>query len=343
SDGVLADPSGEMIIKPCTADEIAFYESANSSHPAFAAYMPTYMGTLSLDKPEAAESAAATAEPTASGTAATLGLDDVGPMHGKALETSRSIVLQNVAAGFSKPNILDIKLGAVLYDAASTRPEKRARLDKVAAETTSAPLGFRVAGMRVWQGAAAAAADAAAGSTSGVAGTDDTVSLDRAANYKEFNKIYGRVFSADNVLAAFREYAVVPAAGVTPQMALDVIRGFRAELQNVQRVLEQEESRMFSASLLFVYEGDPSRYKAAKEAERTTPAKAKAVEDDDAESEDEPPKVSALKMIDFAHASWTPGLGPDENALKGVRNVGKILEDLYSELEVAQDQAAGGQ
>ncbi|KAL9064819.1 MAG: hypothetical protein Q9157_007695, partial [Trypethelium eluteriae] len=73
-----------------------------------------------------------------------------------ALETETAIVLENLAAGFVRPNILDIKLGARLW--ADDAPlEKRARLDAVAASTTSGSLGFRVAGMRVWRGRPAGA------------------------------------------------------------------------------------------------------------------------------------------------------------------------------------------
>jgi len=50
-------------------------------------------------------------------------------------------------------------------------------------------------------------------------------------------------------------------------------------------------------------------------------------EDDDEES----PKVHDLRLIDFAHASWTPGQGPDENVLMGVRSLLRIMEDLGKE------------
>src|SRR5438034_7242256 len=45
SDGVRQHSSGFLIAKPCTAQEIAFYESS-VYHPAFAKYMPTLIGTL---------------------------------------------------------------------------------------------------------------------------------------------------------------------------------------------------------------------------------------------------------------------------------------------------------
>jgi 1D-myo-inositol-tetrakisphosphate 5-kinase/inositol-polyphosphate multikinase len=40
------------------------------------------------------------------------------------------------------------------------------------------------------------------------------------------------------------------------------------------------------------------------------------------------PQVLSLKLIDFAHAKWVPGEGPDENTLKGVRSLRRIFEGL---------------
>ena len=57
-------------------------------------------------------------------------------------------MLGNLAYSFLKPNILDVKLGTVL--AAEDAPaEKRARMEKVAAETTSKETGIRLTGFQV--------------------------------------------------------------------------------------------------------------------------------------------------------------------------------------------------
>ncbi|KAB2579490.1 Arginine metabolism regulation protein iii [Lasiodiplodia theobromae] len=368
SDGVLSDPTGALVIKPCTAAEIAFYESANASHQALATYMPTFMGTLELNKsPEVAAlaaggvgsdspdpsgastpavppipEAAAPAAASGAGTAASLALDDVGPMKGKKLSTDTSIVLENVAAGFRKPNILDLKLGARLYDD-GTAEAKRARLDKVASETTSSSLGFRIAGMRVWQGEGG-------GEPQEKRETDEYALFDEASRYKTFNKLYGRVFNAENVVDGFKEYFLVPGAGHSKETARPIIARLLKDVKGVQAALEAEESRMYSASLLFVYEGDAV---AAKEAEKAaekaeldalqtaTAAGEKALneeDDDEVELDDDEadvPKFAVVKLIDFAHATFRPGQGPDENALRGIRSVAKILEDLEAELAKA--------
>lgn len=60
----------------------------------------------------------------------------------------QSLVLENLSHSFAKPNILDIKLGTVLYDE-SASSEKRARMEKTARETTSGETGIRITGFQV--------------------------------------------------------------------------------------------------------------------------------------------------------------------------------------------------
>lgn len=60
----------------------------------------------------------------------------------------QSIVLDNLSKAFTKPNILDIKLGTVLYDEHASE-EKKARMIKTAAETTSLETGVRMTGFQV--------------------------------------------------------------------------------------------------------------------------------------------------------------------------------------------------
>ena len=49
---------------------------------------------------------------------------------------------------------------------------------------------------------------------------------------------------------------------------------------------------------------------------------------DDDDEEEETPKVHDLRLIDFAHATWTPGAGPDENVLMGIRSLIQVFEEL---------------
>jgi inositol-polyphosphate multikinase len=249
-----------------------------------------------------------------------------------------SIVLENIAGGFAKPNILDIKLGARLWDE-SAKPEKRARLDKVAAGTTSHSLGFRIAGMRVWQGEKSGSGGKGVVERKTVIGgkeKEGLVEFEEETKYQVYNKLYGREFSAENVLEGFEEFVLVPSAGITKEKARKVVAEFLAAVKDIQAIFEGLESRMVSASILLVYEGDPEAFDvaAAHVPKSAPPGQTGDAEEDEDEDEEEPaPKIAAIKMIDFAHAKWTPGEGPDENSLQGMRSTVELLEQLNAKLQ----------
>lgn len=234
---------------------------------------------------------------------------------GKRIATNQAIVLENAAHGFKKPNILDAKLGVRLY-ADDASAEKKIRFDKVSLETTHKDFGFRIAGMRVYQGEGA---------------TGENIDSE---GYKIYDKNYGRLsVNKDNIVEAFRNFIFSESAGVDEELGKLVSQAFLVDVEKIQKVLESQESTMYSASLLFVFEGDGKALRAAME-EASKP-KTKPVtngnvdEDDDEDEEDTTPKIYAVKVIDFAHAEWTPpGSGPDENSLKGVRSVAKILKEI---------------
>ncbi|KAF2708904.1 SAICAR synthase-like protein [Pleomassaria siparia CBS 279.74] len=308
-DGVLSDSSGAVVVKPCTPAEIAFYESVTAEHKELAPHLPTYMGQLSLSSGSAPEAEAD------SGTIQTA--TGVERLHGKKLATELHIVLENITHGFKNPNVLDLKLGAQLWDDAA-KPEKRARLDAVSNATTSGSLGFRIAGMRTWKGEAAPEVES---------GLKDFV--ESSGGYFVFNKMYGRKFSADDVTEGFEAY-IFPGEKSQAELerAREVLAFFLGEVKDIQSVFENKESRMYSASILLVYEGDLDEYTKTKKALATH----RHSEEDEDEDEDLP-KLAAVKMIDFAHATWQPGNGPDENALKGMRSTAKILKDLLDQTE----------
>lgn len=58
------------------------------------------------------------------------------------------VVLENLSHSFVRPNVIDIKLGTVLWGADAT-PEKRARMERSARDTTSLVTGIRLTGFKV--------------------------------------------------------------------------------------------------------------------------------------------------------------------------------------------------
>lgn len=312
-EGVLSDASGAVVVKPCTQAEIAFYESVAASHPDLVPHLPTFMGTLSLsaDKASAVGEDESDTITTADGK--------VERLHGRKLETDLHIVLENITYGFKKPNVLDVKLGAQLWDEAA-KPEKRARLDAISAETTSSSLGFRIAGMRTWRG----------NPTPEIPTELQEYATAEDGNWV-YNKMYGRRFSASDVTQGFASY-VLPSGPQSSQRELErareILAFFLGEVKDIIAAFEKKESRMYSASILLVYEGDVDEYAKTKQTLRSAaPAKEEGDEEEDL------PQLAAVKMIDFAHATWRPGEGPDENALRGMRSTATVLKSLLDKTE----------
>ncbi|KAF2672359.1 SAICAR synthase-like protein [Microthyrium microscopicum] len=375
-DGTLSDPSGLLFVKPCTAEEIAFYETANASYSDLVAFMPTYMGTLTLSNPTEAELQALASQANGAQT------DNVQPriqmlpsnhaaavvgshIKGKKLVTDQHVVLGNLSSGFAHPNILDLKLGSRLWDE-DAPAAKRARLDAVSAASTSSSLGFRIAGMRVWQGAG------------DLPLKQDVVTRDLAhlqsdedGSFLVYNKMFGRSLTLDTVSTGIRDFLLVPCAGIQKEHALALLSAFEDGLCQLVSVLENMETRMYSASVLLVYEGDgkvfDEKFRRTQEEEQMN-GKDSAVDglegaigtngvngavdgtvmedgeydqedDDEGEDEDEDKnRLLTVKLIDFAHASFVPGQGPDENVLHGLRSIIKILGQLQEELDSDVDR-----
>jgi 1D-myo-inositol-tetrakisphosphate 5-kinase/inositol-polyphosphate multikinase len=311
-EGVLSDESGEMVVKPCVQAEIDFYQTTIAEHPDFAELMPTFMGTLSLGTPDQV-SKEQVAELGGSAVAEQEQKDK--RLHGAKIATKSAIVLENLTSGFKQPNVLDLKLGSRLY-ADGTSEEKAARLDKVASETTSGSLNFRVAGMKVWDGNQA----------------------------ETYDKFYGRKFSAENVNDAFETFfASLFSAGVDKEESAALLETILAEITKARHILERTESRMYSASVLIVYEGDADTLSSLMKGDEkkprmeekapTTLEVQQSEAEEDEEEEDGPPPAFKVKMIDFAHAQWTPGKGKDDNVIKGLKNIEDQMDALIAKLD----------
>lgn len=339
---MLSSPSGEIVVKPCKQSEIDFYKST-SAHRDFLPHISTFLGKITLGADSAiAQANVATILPSETATelpagsvngSTTVIANNWAPSNGEKIQTDLAIVLGNVAHGYKKPNILDVKLGARLWaDDAPT--EKRAKLDKVAAETTSKPLGFRIAGMKTYH-----------------ADLNNDKGGITSDGYKLYDKMYGRSFTAQNVDEGFGDYFLLDKEARATGPNRKVIKRFIGDLEAMQAVIEKQESRMFSASLLFVYEGEPQSLSQAFTLEtdiidnlqrKTVHANGstnghgtgasgdnKIVEDDEGSVEGTNfPAIQSVKLIDFAHAEWTPGQGSDTNLLHGIRNVIKVLNEL---------------
>ncbi|KAI5289882.1 hypothetical protein KEM54_002991 [Ascosphaera aggregata] len=450
SDGLLCDPSGWFITKPCTLQEIKFYESS-IHHPAVMRFMPQMLGQLEQQLPAYGSTATTAALVTPTDTPAMTqpptdpsnyteirGLskssmseavstdpgqqDDWMPAHGTKITTDLAIVIENIACGFKRPSIIDIKLGSRLW-ADDAPPAKRRRLDEVSQKTTSGSLGFRIAGMKVWVGKQGTEVrsyekkDETIEAQKGATALQSKVTVIELDGYQSYDRWYGRSLTSENVDVGFRKFLSSAGAGAHDHTGYLATR-IASSLRQMQSALEAEESRMYSSSVLIIYEGDPEALDAAiageEENERlrkekhslevdesdgedsseglssdlfqitSIPAETASTsgssrpltidlntiaatvqsaastenvrdaaaarygvptavttmniddiqlgmndgDDDEEDEDDEPPKVVEVRLIDFAHADWTPGQGPDQNVLHGLRSAASIFEKI---------------
>ncbi len=266
------------------------------------------------------------------------------PTGDSRIKTDRAVVLENTSYGYKRPNIMDVKLGQRLW-ADNAPAQKRARFDQIRADTTHEKYGFRIAGMRAYKG------------------SHDPAELD-CEDYKIYDKDWGRLHvNNENVVDSFRKFIFNPAAGVDEEIGRAIAQAFKADLERVRDVLERERSRMYSSSLLFVFEGhgealrdavgEVSASAAASDKEkdsgrsnfrvdsgidldedgemisRAAEGVGEEDEEDEQDEENNLPRIYGLKLIDFAHAKWVPHEEePDENVLVGVRSLIQIFDEL---------------
>ncbi|EPE06751.1 inositol polyphosphate multikinase [Ophiostoma piceae UAMH 11346] len=293
--GTLCDATGALFIKPCVQKEIDFYETVSRSHPELAQIMPLFVGTLKLQESSTAEEAVeqirqtvanaqdkalAQTPPSQTGTessskpeAASASASPPAPAPAPkkntewiqkgsgSIDTDRAVVLENATHGYRHPNILDVKLGKRLY-ANGAAEKKIEHMKLISDQTTHKNFGFRIAGMRVWNGAGEDSADT---ETKAEAEPKNASPSIRSENgYTVYDKDYGRKeVNDDNVVDAFRRFVFNKAAGIDEEHGRAIAAAFKSDLENVRDVLEKERTCMFSSSLLFVFEGDGDALKLA--------------------------------------------------------------------------------
>lgn len=152
--------------------------------------------------------------------------------------------------------------------------------------------------------------------------------------------------------AVTQEYA---SHAIPPALLVRVLDIVDLELGKLEALLQQLEMRFVGASVLVVYEGDPTRLAAALERYDATPPKfhsetgvtaddedddgdetSGSDDDDDEDDELDGPKADekerqkcppvVLKLIDFAHTWLVDGEGPDQGVLLGLTTLRGLVQ-----------------
>ncbi|KAK6205139.1 uncharacterized protein RJT21DRAFT_13204 [Scheffersomyces amazonensis] len=344
-EGYFTPEDGSLFIKATDQQEIDFYTQVQAHDDEqddeqddsylgskLSDWMPLYMGTLT------------SGDITKSNTSATTNNNNNNNNNNK-----KYIVLQNLYQGFKRPSILDIKLGALLTDPDSTSPDKIARLKEVSQSSTSGSLHFRICGMDVYNG------------NNTKLPTDifpnmnkDALEIKKDNEYIFFNKLYGRSLTTDTINEGILLYFKHNFA--EQQLGSRIIRRllstFLKRLQLLYNCILDYEIRIYSGSLLFIYESDLSMYgegildddEKYDELDPLVQEPIIEVDDDDDEDEDEYEDgedtqqssqqftpLSSLHFIDFAHAKFVKGKGHDDNIIIGIENLINIFEQLVQD------------
>jgi 1D-myo-inositol-tetrakisphosphate 5-kinase/inositol-polyphosphate multikinase len=145
--------------------------------------------------------------------------------------------------------------------------------------------------------------------------------------------------------------------GLPGTLLLPILRSIRKSVQELRNDLSSIELRLVGSSLLIIYEGDWDRAEVGVQWLAENPTSVTSDEDGskeeiyedveggieepegseeesetEDEDEDEDEDVGSecpwvVRLIDFAHARFKPGQGPDLGVLKGLDTVLKLLDD----------------
>lgn len=228
------------------------------------------------------------------------------------------LLLTDITANFSKPCVLDIKMGTQSYEPDAPEGKKRREIAKYPQQTE---FGFRISGMRFYDPTHADA--------------DET-------GFRYFDKYYGRTLeTTEALLEAIRLYFSAECirktdadvedagSGVTtiacseggrrspnpsgvsggmPSYAEERVRirsisSLLAQLRPIQGFFEENKSlKFYSSSLLIVYEGDKNSTN---------------------------PDMAVIKMIDFGRVRREPG--GDEGYRLGLKKLKSLIDTILKE------------
>lgn len=336
-EGPLQTVDGSLFIKPSQPQEVEFYNQTQTKRmkinddvpygDSLSDWMPEYVGVLypGLSNDLIQQSNGAIDEKTLNKATDTLEIEG---------DHKQYLILKNCLYGYSQPSILDIKLGSILYDS-SANASKVERMKKVSKSTTSGSLKFRIAGMVIKDSFDGKLPEDLPGFK-----MKDVSSTTFKKDYITFDKYFGRKLTKDTVsegLKIFFRYNNLP-----KHVQDRLIENFHVRLQMLYNCLLEEEIRVISGSLFFVFENDLSRWEAKNYEDPiiSTPTINDDDEDEDEGDEneetentddkelDEDVPLSCLKFIDFAHAKYTPSEGYDEELVSGIQNLFEIIENI---------------
>jgi len=188
----------------------------------------------------------------------------------KETDGKKYIVIEDLTAGFAKPCILDIKIGRQSYGEDADEA-KKANMEAKDKRSTTWSLGARITAMKVYQ--------------------------NENGEYIKKGKEDGKDVKTEDFQAALSEYF-----HNGKELRRGLIPKFIEKIKLIQEwAHSQGDVRLYSSSILFVYDGEGSDDKVA------------------------------IKLIDFAHVFKITDNGKDDGYIFGVNNVIQYLEAIHTQ------------
>lgn len=303
-DGVQSLEGGRLVVKTCLPRELGFYEEVKQAIAGTSALPSRQVDLLkSLSK----------AMPECYGSWQQY---LPGQQSGSTTENEAPrIVLENLTYGYKKSNVCDIKLGTQLWDDDASE-EKRQRMLTAAANTTSGSHGIRLTGWQTYDSETGLfhTVPKAFGKTIGPQHLDLGMRMTLACPLEGDATLAESMLSGVSISDKGKSrLPILPQASVEESLRRYIL----PDLENLHSIFSELEVRLRGASLLFVYEGDPSRLSEAL-----------------ANGEG---RIAEVRVIDFGHASIVPGEGPDEGVLLGISTVIDLARRQLERLQKTRD------
>jgi len=224
------------------------------------------------------------------------------------------IVLENLTLGFKKPCVLDLKMGTRMYSDFATDSKRKSQRKK-SKISTSAKLGVRFCGSQRF-----------------------SVSND---SFEMFDKYVGRQADESELRHLLEKFFTNGRL-----LRKDVINNVLREICRIKKsLLELEEYRLYSSSILIIYEGlvhqEYFHHEGYSDTENSVDSELFEEEVFRTQRQDSPHSKKddvKIKIIDFANVSLpsvegseTLHEGPDRGFLMGLDNLYEILDSLLEE------------
>ncbi|KAG9317957.1 hypothetical protein JVU11DRAFT_9 [Chiua virens] len=360
--GVQVTEDESLLLKPALPHEVSFYQlvrdivDPSTGLNALKPWIPKFFGLLNIEgklaDPDADNIDAGTV-PVIVPVSASEGISASsgnGNSNATPSMNSQTLVLQNLLHGYRKPCVLDVKLGTILYGQDASE-EKKARMIKKAAETTTLQTGIRLTGFQVYS----------------------NHSLDPIVYGKE----YGYKLKPEQLQEGMRHFFpssisvadLGPSnsnAGLPTNILLTLLTSIHGSLIDLRSSLSCAQLRMVGSSVLIIYEGDWERASAVS----GRGGGPNALEEDDVEEEDDSgesdqidaeideqgniiaevtadtafetssvstdedadARLYTVSLIDFAHTRIVPGEGPDPGVLLGMDTLIGLVDQRKQEV-----------